>query len=159
MKKLTAITLIAFLGISRIVFAEDDDEGGKQEHHHHHDSNSKAEKSEKGGTLPPASTKIGVTYATDIKPILDASCADCHSGAKAKARLHLDSLAGVLKGSKEGKIVIVGNSEKSLLVRSIAHATKDRDEWMPPPKNKDGIKPLLPEEIGLIRAWIDQGAK
>jgi len=30
---------------------------------------------------------------------------------------------------------------------------------MPPLKNKAGIKPLTPEQIGLIRAWIDQGAK
>jgi hypothetical protein len=25
--------------------------------------------------------------------------------------------------------------------------------------NKAGIKPLTPDQIGLIRAWIDQGAK
>jgi hypothetical protein len=30
---------------------------------------------------------------------------------------------------------------------------------MPPPKNKGNIPPLTPEQIGLIRAWIDQGAK
>jgi len=36
---------------------------------------------------------------------------------------------------------------------------KDPDAWMPPPHNKAGIKDLTPEQIGLIRAWIDQGAK
>ena len=44
------------------------------------------------GQLPPASTKQGVTYATDIKPIFDNSCVKCHSGDKPKARLKLDSL-------------------------------------------------------------------
>jgi len=110
-------------------------------------------------TLPPASTKEGVTYATDIKTILDASCAKCHSGDKPKARLKLDSLEGALKGSKDGKILTAGDSANSFVVKSIAHLTSDRDAWMPPLNNKAGIKPLTPDQIGLIRAWIDQGAK
>jgi len=109
--------------------------------------------------LPPASTQPGVTYATDMKPIFDASCVKCHSGEKPKAHLHMDSLAGVLKGTKNGAIVKAGDSANSLIVKAIAHLTEDQDEWMPPLHNKAGIKPLTPEQIGLIRAWIDQGAK
>jgi hypothetical protein len=111
------------------------------------------------GQLPPASTKTGVTYATDIKPIFDASCVKCHSGDKPKARLKLDTLENALKGSKDGKVVLAGDSAKSPLVRSAAHVTSDKDAWMPPPHNKANIGPLTPEQIGLIRAWIDQGAK
>jgi hypothetical protein len=111
------------------------------------------------GPLPPASAKTGVTYATDIKPIFDASCVKCHSGDHPKARLHMDTLEGVLKGTKEGPVVTPGNSADSFLVKAIAHATTDHDSWMPPLNNKAGIKPLTPEAIGLIRAWIDQGAK
>ncbi len=110
-------------------------------------------------TVPPAASKTGVTYATDIKAIFDASCVKCHSGDKAKARLHMDTLAGVLKGTKEGKIVTAGDSANSFIIKSVAHTTKDHDSWMPPLKNKAGIKPLTPDQIGLIRAWIDQGAK
>lgn len=110
-------------------------------------------------TLPPASDKTGVTYATDIKPIFDTACVKCHSGDKAKAHLHMDTLAGVLKGTKHGPIVKSGDSANSLLVKSVAHLTKDPEGWMPPLKNRAGIKPLTPEQIGLIRAWIDQGAK
>jgi len=110
-------------------------------------------------TLPPASTKTGVTYATDIKPIFDASCVKCHTGDKPKAHLHMDTLDGVLKGTKQGKIVTPGDSAKSFLIQAVAHLTKDHDSWMPPLKNKAGIKTLTPEQIGLIRAWIDQGAK
>ena len=109
--------------------------------------------------LPPASTKTGVTYATDIKPIFDASCVKCHSGDRPKARLKMDTLDGVLKGTKEGKIVTAGDSANSLIVKVTAHLTKDPESWMPPEHNKAGIKPLTPEQIGLIRAWIDQGAK
>ncbi len=111
------------------------------------------------GTLPPASDKTGVTYATDIKPIFDTSCVKCHSGDKAKARLHMDTLEGVLKGTKQGKIVVAGDSANSFMVKSIAHLTGDSDAWMPPVHNKAGIKALTPEQIGLIRAWIDRGAK
>ena len=109
--------------------------------------------------LPPAATKSDVTYATDIKPIFDTSCVKCHSGDKPKAHLHMDTLAGVLKGTKMGPVVKAGDSANSFLVKSVAHAVKDPDAWMPPLHNKAGIKELTPEQIGLIRAWIDQGAK
>jgi hypothetical protein len=106
--------------------------------------------------LPPAATKTDVTYATDIEPIFDATCVKCHDGTKKpRAGLALDTLAGVLKGSKDGKVVTVGDSAKSDLVLSVAHVG-DPDTFMPKGK---GAKPLTPEQIGLIRAWIDQGAK
>jgi hypothetical protein len=109
--------------------------------------------------LPPASTKTGVTYAADIKPVFDQSCVKCHSGDKPKAKLKLDSLENALKGSKDGKVVIPGNSAKSPLVLNVAHVTSDKDSWMPPLHNKANIGPLTAGQIGLIRAWIDQGAK
>ena len=111
------------------------------------------------GTLPPASTKTGVTYARDIQPIFETACVKCHGAEKPKARLRMDTLEGVLKGTKQGKIIVLGDSAKSLLVKSVAHLTQDRESWMPPLRNKAGIKPLTAEQIGLVRAWIDQGAK
>ena len=71
-------------------------------------------------TLPPASDKKDVTYASDIKAIFDVSCVKCHSGDHPKARLHMDTLEGVLKGTKEGKIVNVGDSAGSFIARGIA---------------------------------------
>jgi mono/diheme cytochrome c family protein len=110
-------------------------------------------------TLPPASTKSGVTYDADIKPIFQASCIKCHNSAgpkKPKAGLALDTLAGVLKGSRDGTVITVGNSAHSDLVLSVAHMGDDPDTFMPKGKN---AKMLTPDQIGLIRAWIDQGAK
>ena len=134
--KLTAVTLTATFGLALAAAAQD-----------------------AAATLPPASTKKDVTYASDIKTILDASCAKCHSGNQPKARLKLDSLEGALKGSKDGPILKAGDSANSFVVKAVAHLTGDHDSWMPPLNNKAGIKPLTPEQIGLIRAWIDQGAK
>jgi hypothetical protein len=108
--------------------------------------------------LPPASSKSGITYAADIKPIFEKSCVKCHSGDKAKGKLHLDSLEGAVKGGKEGPDIIPGKADKSPLVYAVAHAGEE-DDFMPPPKNKANIGPLTKEQVGLIRAWIDQGAK
>jgi len=111
------------------------------------------------GALPPASAQKDVTYANNIKQIFDHSCTKCHSGDKPKAHLMLDSLAGAIKGSKDGPVITPGDSAKSQMILAVSHATKDDHEWMPPTHNRAGIPPLTPEQIGLLRAWIDQGAK
>jgi len=108
--------------------------------------------------LPPAASVTGVTYAKDIKPIFEKSCIKCHGSEKQKAKLRLDSLEAALKGSENGKVVLPGDSAGSILVHNVAHIG-DEDDFMPSPDNKDKIPPLKPEQIGLIRAWIDQGAK
>ena len=109
--------------------------------------------------LPPASTKENLTYVTDIKPIFDANCVKCHSGDRPKAHLKLDTLEGIRKGNKWGSPVKAGDAAGSILVKAVAHQMKDRDGWMPPMPNKAGAKTLTPEEIGLVEAWINQGAK
>ena len=104
--------------------------------------------------LPPAATKTGVTYAADIKPIFEKSCFKCHGAEKQKGKLRLDSLEAALKGGEDGKILTAGKSADSPIVQSVARL--DDDSAMPP---ADKGKLLTKEEVGLIRAWIDQGAK
>lgn len=104
--------------------------------------------------IPPASKKTGLTFDKDIKPIFEKSCFECHGDKKQKAKLRLDSLAATLKGGENGKAVVVGKSADSLLVKSVARLVED--DAMPP---EGKGKPLTAEQIGLIRAWIDQGAK
>ena len=108
--------------------------------------------------LPPAASKTGVTYEKDIKAIFDKSCAKCHSGDKAKGKLHMDSLEGVLKGGKDGKAVVAGKVGESPLLFAVAHVG-DEDDFMPPKGNKANIAPLTKDQVGLIRAWVEQGAK
>lgn len=126
--------------------------------------------------LPPASTQTGLTFEKDIHPILDAHCVRCHGDQRPKAGLRLDSLEGVLKGSKDHKVVVPGQSDKSRLAFAVANI--DGKVYMPPkprqrpnlppngatnspppPPNPHPWKPLTTEQVGLIRAWIDQGAK
>jgi hypothetical protein len=54
--------------------------------------------------------------------------------------------------------VVPGNIGKSPLLADVAHLG-DPDDFMPPPKNKGHIAALTAEQVGLIRAWIEQGAK
>lgn len=108
--------------------------------------------------LPPPADKKDVTYTADIKPVFEKSCIKCHGAEKPKGKLRLDSLEGILKGGEDGKVLTPGKSTESVLVANIAHLG-DPDDYMPPPKNKAGIQQLTKAEIGLIRAWIDQGAK
>jgi hypothetical protein len=55
-------------------------------------------------------------------------------------------------------VLVKGDSAKSVIVIQISHQG-DPDDYMPPPENKEKIAELTKEQIGLIRAWIDQGAK
>jgi uncharacterized membrane protein len=108
--------------------------------------------------LPPAATKTGVTFAKDIKPIFEASCTKCHGEEKPKAGLKLTSLEATLKGSREHKVVEPGDATKSSLLLSVAQIGEE-DTWMPPKDNKAKIAPLTKEQVALIRAWVEQGAK
>ncbi|HEX3717183.1 MAG TPA: c-type cytochrome domain-containing protein [Verrucomicrobiae bacterium] len=83
--------------------------------------------------LPPAATQPGVTFDKDIKPLLDASCVGCHGKMKPRAGLRLDNLEGVLKGGRDGKMVVPGDSAKSLLV---AAAARIDDHIAMPPKHR-----------------------
>jgi hypothetical protein len=103
--------------------------------------------------LPPPSDKKGLTFEKDIQPMFEKSCIRCHGPEKQKGKLRLDTLAAVLKGGEDGKILEPGKSEKSQIVINVARL--DDDTAMPP----KGGKPLTKEQVGLIRAWIDQGAK
>jgi len=104
--------------------------------------------------LPPAAKQTGVTFAKDILPIFKASCFKCHGEMKQKGKLRVDTLEATLKGGENGPMVVKGDSAKSTLVHSIAQL--DPDAAMPPEGKGD---PLTKEQIGLVRAWIDQGAK
>jgi hypothetical protein len=101
--------------------------------------------------LPPPADKQ-VDFKADIWPIFQSRCVECHKESKKKSGLRLDNKADALKGGTEGAMVIPGNSAESLLIQLVM-GTNDNFDKMPP----DG-DPLTAEQIGLLRAWIDQGA-
>jgi mono/diheme cytochrome c family protein len=89
-------------------------------------------------------------FAAEIRPILAARCYSCHGPELQQNGLRLDSLAALMNGSANGKVVIPGDSEKSPLVR--------RALGLDRPKMPYGGPPLPADDVELIRKWIDQGA-
>jgi mono/diheme cytochrome c family protein len=94
-----------------------------------------------------------VDYAREIQPILAERCTECHGRQKQQSGLRLDGLSYLLRGGDSGPAVVAGRGAESLLYRAIAGASEDV-ATMPP----EG-KRLTPEQIALIRKWIDEGAK
>ena len=95
-----------------------------------------------------------VDYLADIKPLLVRRCYTCHGpdGDTRKAELRFDDRADVVRPRYgDDGIVIPGNASESELFLRIS--SDDEELRMPP----DG-EPLSPEEIRLIRNWIEQGA-
>ncbi|NGO38489.1 hypothetical protein G4L39_03630 [Limisphaera ngatamarikiensis] len=107
-----------------------------------------------GSMLPPPASRP-VDFQTDIRPILDRSCLRCHGPERPKGGLRLDTRDGILAGGDGGPVVVLSNSAASRLIHAVARSPEiSEDLWMPP----EGRAPALtPEEVGLLRAWIDQG--
>lgn len=101
--------------------------------------------------LPPAA-KRSVTFAKDIEPIFKESCHKCHGQSRQEAGLRLDRKDDALNGGDSGPAFVVGKSGESLLIKYVAAV--DPDVVMPPEGDR-----LSDGSIGLLRAWIDQGAK
>ena len=87
------------------------------------------------------------TFDSDILPIFKAKCIVCHSGVTPQAQLDLQTKQSIITGGKSGHAVIIGASEKSLLIEKVISGS------MPPVGEK-----LTANEIALIRLWIDKGA-
>lgn len=99
---------------------------------------------------PPATTPIN--FARDIQPILETSCLKCHGPEKPKAGFRVTDRVELLKGGESGQAVLPGQSAKSPFIHYVARLVPDME--MPP--NGKG-EPLTAEQVGLLRAWIDQG--
>ena len=108
--------------------------------------------------LPPPAAKKGVTYDKDIKAMVEKSCLQCHTGEKPKAKYRMDTREDFIKGGDSGDPAVVpGKSEKSLVVLYAAGLVEDME--MPPTDKREKYPAWTKEQIALVRAWIDQGAK
>ena len=100
----------------------------------------------------PAAAERQVDFTRDIEPLLESRCIVCHGPAQQMNDLRLDRKADFLKGGYAGPVIEPGNSAQSKLIHLVAGV--GRKVIMPPVGPK-----LSGEEVGLLRAWIDQGAR
>jgi hypothetical protein len=97
-----------------------------------------------------------VSFNRDIRPILSENCFHCHGpdARNRKGRLRLDTREGALGPRKSHEPAILpGKSADSPVMQRVLAA--DPDDRMPP---SDSGKKLSPQQIELLRKWIDQGA-
>jgi mono/diheme cytochrome c family protein len=93
-------------------------------------------------------------FEQKVRPVLIEHCYECHSAEakKLKGNLWLDSKAGWQKGGDSGKpIVVPGQPDESLLIRTIRHLEPDLE--MPPKKPK-----LSEAVIADLVTWVKVGA-
>lgn len=95
-----------------------------------------------------------IAFDRDVRPLLSDRCYACHgpdAGAR-KAKLRLDTRAGLFEARENGVLVVPGSPRESLLVQRIM-ATGSRK--MPP---ADSHLTLSAAEKALLTRWIERGA-
>jgi hypothetical protein len=88
-----------------------------------------------------------VTFEANVLPFLQANCVPCHGATVKMKELDLSTFAGIMKGSEAGPVVTAGAPQQSRLYDMV------RKGIMP-----KGGKPLYPDQIAILRAWIEAGA-
>jgi WD40 repeat protein len=97
-----------------------------------------------------------VSFQREILPLFRKSCLACHDATEAYGDLVLETPASLLTGGDSGAAVVPGKGAESFLLKVASH---QEEPIMPPADNDVAAPPLTPQELGLIKLWIDQGAK
>ena len=92
-----------------------------------------------------------VDFSRDIQPIFTQTCYPCHGPAMQMSSFRLDQRESAMAGGNSGRVIKPGDSANSKLIQLVAGVLKDA--VMPPEGER-----LSKEQVGLLRAWIDQGA-
>ena len=93
-------------------------------------------------------------YTTKVQPIFQANCYRCHGGMNHRGSLNIQTRAGMMKGGREGVVLVPGNPANSLLVRLIRHEGPPQDpKPMPPNRPK-----LSDADIATVEQWVRAGA-
>ena len=101
--------------------------------------------------LPALAQQRQVEFKSDVAPIFQKHCSMCHGAQMQMGGLRLDDGTAALRGGNSGAVIQRGHSGTSLMVLKINGA--EGVTRMPPA----GVS-LTSAEIGIVRAWIDQGA-
>jgi hypothetical protein len=112
---------------------------------------------------PPAARQVD--FAEDVKPVLDRACLRCHFSPQPKppnrrsdrGGFSLSTRAEALRGgSNIGVVIVPGRSAESPLIHLVAGYEHQKTQVSAMPPQEKGR--LSKVEVGVLRAWIDQGA-
>ncbi len=102
---------------------------------------------------PIANVQEAVVYTDIITPILQTKCYSCHNANKQKGGLRMDEINLLMKGGKDGKVIVPGNADESEMIKRLLLPT-DNEHHMPPKE-----KPQPTEsQVNLIHWWISNNA-
>ena len=93
-----------------------------------------------------------VDFATQIKPILEARCINCHNSGSLFGELNLENHELAYKARAKGPVIVAGEAGKSPFFTVLTLPEGDR-KAMPPTGHR-----IAPSETEIIRLWISQGA-
>jgi len=96
---------------------------------------------------PSVARSVQVSYAKDVRPILESRCATCHMGEFVSEGLDMGTYESLLAGSQNGPVIVLGDAPHSVLIQKVTDGT------MP----KKGPR-LTPNQIQIITDWINAGA-
>jgi hypothetical protein len=102
---------------------------------------------------PIPNVQEAMVYSDVIQPVLQTKCYSCHGKNKQKGKLRMDDSLRLMKGGKDGPVIIPGHAEKSEMAKRLSLPRED-DDHMPP---KEKPQPTE-QEIALIHWWIAAGA-
>jgi mono/diheme cytochrome c family protein len=111
-----------------------------------------------GAGLPGVSAQDGANkpafYTEKVKPILQTNCGKCHFDMNHKGGLAMDTKALMMKGGRDGVVIVPGDPANSMLVKLIRHEGPADDPKPMPPK---GPK-MSDADIAVIEQWVKAGA-
>ena len=99
----------------------------------------------------PAAADREIDFVKDVQPLLRERCFECHATGNEEGGLNLGLRSRVHEGGEHGRVLVPGQGAASRLVQYAAGVPSDKR--MPP----EG-PPLTDQQVGVLRAWIDQGA-
>jgi len=99
------------------------------------------------GSTEAAPTNANVSYAKDVRPILESRCKKCHMGEFVSEGLDMGTYETLMTGSQNGPVITPGDADDSLIIQKLVAGK------MP----KRGPK-LTPVQIQIITDWINAGA-
>jgi uncharacterized membrane protein/mono/diheme cytochrome c family protein len=102
---------------------------------------------------PIPNVQEAVVYTDLIQPVLESKCYSCHGANKQKGKLRLDGQEHILKGGKDGGVIVAGKPDESILLERIL-LSKDNEDHMPPKEKPQ----LTNQEIDIINWWVHSGA-
>jgi cytochrome c len=93
-------------------------------------------------------------YTENVRPILVKNCGICHLGAAHSGGLSLNTKADMMKGGRDGAVIVPGDPANSMIVKLIRHEGPADDPMPMPPSGKK----ISDDDIATITNWVKAGA-